>query len=69
MEYAPKIKVAHVKDLEIEGMEIDYIHSERTEAAEKNARKAEEGGRRSERQTGVVLRLDQLRLTNARWAW
>jgi hypothetical protein len=63
MEYAPKIKVAHVKDLEIEGMEIDYIHSEITEAAEKKrAEKVKKAAEEVSGKPGLVLRLDRLRL-------
>jgi hypothetical protein len=63
MEYAPKIKVAHVKDLEIEGMGIDYIHSELTEAAEKKrAEKVKKVAGEVSGKPGLVLRLDRLRL-------
>jgi len=64
MEYAPKIKVAHVKDLEIERMEIDYIHSELTEVAEKKrAEKVKKAAGEVSGKPGLVLRLDRLRLT------
>ena len=36
VEYAPEIKKAHVTDLTIKGMKIDYIHSTSTAGAEKN---------------------------------
>lgn len=35
VEYAPTVKNAHLKNLEIQGMKIDYIHSQRTAVAEK----------------------------------
>ena len=41
-EYAPRVKRAHLKELAIEGMAIDYIHSPRTAAVEK--RRAEQAG-------------------------
>jgi hypothetical protein len=63
MEYAPMIKVAHVRDLEISGMEIDYIHSERTKEAEiRRAEKLKKAAGEVHGKPGVVLRLDQLRL-------
>ena len=34
-EYAPKVQVAHLKELTIDGMNIDYLHSGKTVAAEK----------------------------------
>ena len=42
-EYAPRVKRAHLKELAIEGMAIDYIHSPRTAAVEK--RRAEQAGK------------------------
>lgn len=64
MEYAPKIKVAHVRDLEISGMEIDYTHSERTKEAEiRRAEKLKKTAEEVHGKPGVVLRLDRLRLT------
>jgi hypothetical protein len=33
IEYAPNVKVTHLGDLTIQGMEIDYVHSARTAAA------------------------------------
>ncbi|MRR33329.1 DUF748 domain-containing protein [bacterium] len=63
MEYAPKIKVAHVRDMEISDMEIDYIHSERTKEAEiRRAEKLKKAAGEVHDKPGVVLRLDQFRL-------
>lgn len=64
IEYAPKIKVAHVNDLEIAGMQIDYIHSERTEAAEKRrVEKLKKAAGDVSGKPDLLLRLDRLRLT------
>ena len=62
-EYAPRVKRAHLKDLVIEGMTIDYIHSPRTAAAER--RRAEQVGRaaREVSKSKMELRVDQVRLT------
>ncbi len=35
VEYAPKVRVAHLKELNIQGMKIDYIHTRKTTAVEK----------------------------------
>ena len=61
-EYAPRVKRAHLKDLVIEGMTIDYIHSPRTAAAER--RRAEQVGRaaREVSKSKMELRVDQVRL-------
>ena len=37
-EYASNVKSAHLEYLTIQGMTLDYIHSQRTAGAEKNAR-------------------------------
>jgi hypothetical protein len=64
IEYAPRTKVAHVKNLEIRGMSVDYIHSEETEAAEKRrAEKAKEAAAEAGAK-GMLLRLDRLKLTD-----
>ncbi len=61
-EYAPHVKRAHLKELAIEGMTIDYIHSPRTAAAE--ARRAEQVGKaaREVSKSEMELRVDQVRL-------
>lgn len=63
IEYAPQTKSAHVKDLTIQGMEIDYIHTPRTAAAEK--RRAAKVAKAAEKaaKTKMQLRLDQLKLS------
>jgi Domain of Unknown Function (DUF748) len=62
-EYSPHIKRAHLKELVIEGMAIDYIHSPRTAAAE--TRRAEKVGKaaREVSKSKMELRADQVRLT------
>ena len=65
-EYAPKVKTAHVKDLTIKNLEIDYIHTTASAAIEKkraiNVKKA--AGRVSN-EPSILLRLDQLNLTGS----
>ena len=61
-EYAPHVKRAHLKELAIEGMAIDYIHSPRTAAAE--TRRAEKVGKaaREVSKSEMELRVDRVRL-------
>lgn len=63
IEYAPKIKIAHLKEMTVEGMEIDYIHTARTAAAEQ--RRAEMVGKaaREVSKSKMDLRVDRVRLT------
>ena len=62
-EYAPHVKRAHLRELAIEGMAIDYIHSPRTAAAEQ--RRAELVGKaaREVSKSRMDLRVDRVRLT------
>jgi hypothetical protein len=63
IEYAPEVKVTHLGDLTIEGMEIDYVHTARTADAEK--RRAEEIGKAVQEapRSEMLLRVDRLRMT------
>ncbi|WP_306536221.1 DUF748 domain-containing protein [Geobacter sp.] len=64
-EYAPQVKVAHVHNLTIQGMELDYIHSPRTAAAEKRrVEKVKKAASEVAGKPGILLRLDQLALSN-----
>ncbi len=62
IEYAPHVKITHLEDLTVRGMELDYVHSARTAAAEK--RRGEEV-RQAIKETGrseMLLRVDRLKL-------
>lgn len=63
-EYAPKVKSAHLENLTIQRMKIDYIHSQRTAGAEKK-RAAVVGKTAKElsNKPGILIRADQLSLT------
>jgi hypothetical protein len=62
IEYAPNVKVAHLEDLSVQGMEIDYVHSARTAEAEK--RRAEAVGKavKEAPKAEILLRVDKVRL-------
>ena len=63
IEYAPNVKVTHLGDLTIRGMEIDYVHTARTADIEK--RRAEEVGKavKEAPKAEMLFRVDRLRLT------
>lgn len=66
MEYAPKVQIAHLKELNVHGMKVDYIHSEKTIAAEK--RRAAVVGKTAKELTDkpdVLITVDQLKLTGS----
>ena len=63
-EYAPTVKTAHLENLTIKGMKIDYIHSKSTAAVEK--KRAAVVGKTAKELTdkpGLLLRADQVSLT------
>jgi len=63
-EYSPKVKIAHLKNLDIHGMSIDYTHSQHT-AGEEKKRAAEVGkvARKLSNKPGLLIRADQVSLT------
>jgi hypothetical protein len=63
-EYAPKVKSAHLEYLTIQGMKIDYIHSQRTAGAEKKrAVVVGKTAKELSNKPGILIRADQLSLT------
>jgi hypothetical protein len=63
-EYAPDVKIAHLENLEIQGMNIDYTHSRKTAAVEKKL--AVEVGKKAKElsnKPGILLNADQVSLT------
>jgi hypothetical protein len=60
IEYAPKVKRVHLREMAVRGMEIDYIHNPRTAAAEeRRAALAAEAARQAGK-SKMALRLDRL---------
>lgn len=64
VEYAPSIKTAHLKDLTIQGMRMEYIHTQRTAAAEKKrARVFGKVAKKLTNKPGLLIQADQVHLT------
>jgi hypothetical protein len=63
IEYAPNVKTAHLDNLAVQGMEVDYVHSARTAEAEK--RRAEVVGKavKEAPRSEMLFRVDRLRLS------
>lgn len=63
-EYAPTVKTAHLENLAIQGMKLDYTHSQRTAGAEK-ARVVVVGkaAKKITNKPGLLIRADQVVLT------
>jgi len=66
VEYAPTVKVAHVEDLVIDRVRLDYVHSAASVPAEGKVQKAV---REASNEPSLLLRLDQFRLTNSNVGW
>jgi hypothetical protein len=66
LEYAPKAKLAHVKDVSIDGLHLDYVHTAATAPAENAAKKnLKEAARKASNNPNVVLKLDKFELLNS----
>jgi len=63
-EFSPKVKTAHLKNLAIQGMKMDYIHSRRTAVVEKK-RAAVVGkvAKELSNKPGILVSADQVHLT------
>lgn len=63
-EYAPKVKKAHLKELSIQGMRIDYIHSPATAGAEKRrASQVSKSAKAVSNKPGILVRADDISLS------
>jgi hypothetical protein len=63
-EFSPKIKNAHLENLEIQGMKIDYIHSQHTAVMEKKrAVVVGKTARALSNKPGILLHADHVRLS------
>ena len=63
-EYAPNVKSAHLEYLTIQGMKLEYVHSQRTAAVEKKrAAVVRKTARELSNKPGILIRADQLSLT------
>jgi len=62
-EYSPKVKNVHLEDLTIQGMKMDYIHSQQTVRAEKKrAAVVGKAARKLSNEPDLLLRADQVSL-------
>jgi hypothetical protein len=64
VEYAPTVKTAHLKNLTIQGMSLDYLHSQRTAVVEKkNAAVVKKTAKKLSNNPGILISADQVVLT------
>jgi len=60
-EYAPNIKKAHLEKLAISGMDIEYIHSAATAAAEaRRAKEAKKAAKKVSNKPNILLKVDEV---------
>lgn len=63
LEYAPTVKIAHIEDLMIRGMEIDYVHKDSTAQAEKiRASSVKKSAKNLSNKPGILISADQISL-------
>ncbi|NTU50105.1 MAG: DUF748 domain-containing protein [Desulfobulbaceae bacterium] len=63
MEYAPKVKIAHLEELTIRGMKLDYLHSKKTAVAEiKRADSVGKTVKKLGNKADLLISVDQLNL-------
>jgi len=64
IEYAPRVKIAHVAEVAIAGLDLDYLHTTATAAAEKRrGEKVAVAARRAAAEPGLDLQVDRLAVT------
>jgi Domain of Unknown Function (DUF748) len=65
VEYAPRVRLAHLQDLTVRNMRLDYIHTAPTAAAERQRRQAVgQAAKEASRDPNTLLRVDHLALEN-----
>ncbi len=65
VEYAPKIKVAHVAQVDLAGLKLDYLHSATTAPAEKaRGKEVVAAAKKAAEEPGLDLRVDRLAVTD-----
>ena len=66
VEYAPRAKFAHVKDVSVAGLHLDYIHTLPTAAAENAVKKnVKQAAKKVANNPAIVLKLDRLELVRS----
>ena len=70
LEYAPKVKVADLEHITIQGVHIDYVHSTATEAAEKEvAKDIARTAKKVSNDPEVLLRVDKINILKSTFAF
>lgn len=66
IEYAPTVKVIHLRQADIQGLQVDYIHTAQTARAEKErAKQVKQAAQEVNNAPGLLLRADQLRMVKS----
>ena len=66
LEYAPHVKLIHLRHATIERLQVDYIHTAQTARVEKRrAQQAKQLAQQVSNAPGILLRADQLRVVGA----
>lgn len=65
VEYGPKAKLVHVKDLTVNGLHLDFLHTPATAAAETARKEKVKEAAKEATRKGTVLKLDKLDIVNS----
>ena len=66
IEYAPKVQTAHVKDLTLKGLDVEYVSDPaKTAAAKKRGKKVAKAAEEASNKPGLLLRMDDLQVTGS----
>jgi hypothetical protein len=65
IEYAPTLRIVHLRQLTLDRLQADYIHTAQTAVVEqRRARQVKQAAREVSNAPGMLLRADQIRLTH-----
>jgi Domain of Unknown Function (DUF748) len=65
IEYAPTVRIVHLRQLTIDRLQADYIHTAQTAVVEKRrVQQVKQAAQEVSNAPGILLRADQIRLTN-----
>jgi hypothetical protein len=70
VEYAPTVKIVELEDLNVEGLQAEYLYRTRTaEVAKQAAQKTAEAAKQVSNAPNVLIKAKQLRITNGHFAF
>lgn len=70
LEYSPKVKTAHVRELDISGVHLDYVHAPETATVEsQRVEKVKEVAAEAQNKPGLLTRIDYLKIDGSEFGY